>query len=178
MNRLLSILTNLFPLWVLLGGGLALVHPNWVTWFSGDFITWGLAVIMLGMGITLSVDDFKAVLKMPRAVGIGIAAHFAIMPFLGWSIAHLLRLETPFAVGLIYLDNFTNVQSLWVTQGQEIGQVALKFGANDLGSIMIEENVVSQAGTTFRITVADMHRLIQDFGYEPYQRDNWYRPVK
>jgi cyclic dehypoxanthinyl futalosine synthase len=79
------------------------------------------------------------------------------------------------ALGRIYLDNFTNVQSSWVTQGQEIGQVALKFGANDLGSIMIEENVVSQAGTTFRMTVADMHRLIQDLGYEPHQRDNWYR---
>jgi cyclic dehypoxanthinyl futalosine synthase len=79
------------------------------------------------------------------------------------------------ALGRIYLDNFTNVQSSWVTQGQEIGQVALKFGANDLGSIMIEENVVSQAGTTFRMTVADMKRLISDLGYEPHQRDNWYR---
>ena len=81
------------------------------------------------------------------------------------------------ALGRIYLDNFTNVQSSWVTQGQEIGQVALKFGANDLGSIMIEENVVSQAGTTFRMTVADMQRLIRDLGYEPHQRDNWYRLV-
>ena len=79
------------------------------------------------------------------------------------------------ALGRIYLDNFTNVQSSWVTQGQEIGQVALKFGANDLGSIMIEENVVSQAGTAFRMTVADMQRLIKDIGYEPHQRDNWYR---
>ncbi len=79
------------------------------------------------------------------------------------------------ALGRIYLDNFINVQSSWVTQGQEIGQVALKFGANDLGSIMIEENVVSQAGTTFRMTVADMKRLISDIGYEPHQRDNWYR---
>ena len=81
------------------------------------------------------------------------------------------------ALGRIYLDNFTNIQSSWVTQGQEIGQVALKFGANDLGSIMIEENVVSQAGTTFRMTVADMQRLIRDLGYEPRQRDNWYRLV-
>ena len=62
-----------------------------------------------------------------------------------------------------------------MTQGPEIGQIALKFGANDLGSIMIEENVVSQAGTTFRMTVADMKRLINDLGYEPHQRDNWYR---
>jgi cyclic dehypoxanthinyl futalosine synthase len=79
------------------------------------------------------------------------------------------------ALSRIYLDNFTNVQSSWVTQGQEIGQVALKFGANDLGSIMIEENVVSQAGTTFRMSVDDMRRLISDLGYEPHQRDNWYR---
>lgn len=82
------------------------------------------------------------------------------------------------ALGRIYLDNFPNVQSSWVTQGQEIGQVALKFGANDLGSIMLEENVVSQAGTTFRMTVADMKRLIKDLGYEPRQRDNWYRLVE
>src|SRR5437667_1197523 len=76
------------------------------------------------------------------------------------------------ALGRIYLDNFPNVQSSWVTQGLEIGQVALKYGANDLGSIMIEENVVSQAGTTFRMGVADMQRLIKDLGYEPHQRDN------
>jgi cyclic dehypoxanthinyl futalosine synthase len=81
------------------------------------------------------------------------------------------------ALSRIYLDNFPNVQSSWVTQGQAIGQVALKYGANDLGSIMIEENVVSQAGTTFRMTVADMHRLIKELGYEPRQRDNWYRLV-
>jgi cyclic dehypoxanthinyl futalosine synthase len=81
------------------------------------------------------------------------------------------------ALARIYLDNIPSVQSSWVTQGQEIGQVALKFGANDLGSIMIEENVVSQAGTTFRMTVADMRRLISDLGYEPHQRDNWYRLV-
>ncbi|HOX56522.1 MAG TPA: cyclic dehypoxanthinyl futalosine synthase [Candidatus Paceibacterota bacterium] len=79
------------------------------------------------------------------------------------------------ALARIYLDNFPSVQSSWVTQGQELGQVALKFGANDLGSIMIEENVVSQAGTTFRMAVADMRRLISDLGYEPHQRDNWYR---
>jgi len=79
------------------------------------------------------------------------------------------------ALSRIYLDNFANVQSSWVTQGQEIGQVALKYGANDLGSIMIEENVVSQAGTTFRMTVNDMQRLIRELGYEPHQRDNWYR---
>jgi cyclic dehypoxanthinyl futalosine synthase len=81
------------------------------------------------------------------------------------------------ALGRIFLDNFENIQSSWVTQGLEIGQVALKYGANDLGSIMIEENVVSQAGTTFSMTSDDMKRLISQLGYEPHQRDNWYRLV-
>jgi cyclic dehypoxanthinyl futalosine synthase len=78
------------------------------------------------------------------------------------------------ALSRIYLDNFPSVQSSWVTQGPEIGQVALQFGANDLGSIMIEENVVSQAGTTYRMSVADMRRLIEDIGFQAHQRDNWY----
>ncbi len=79
------------------------------------------------------------------------------------------------ALSRIYLDNIPNIQSSWVTQGQEIGQIALKYGANDLGSIMIEENVVSQAGTTHRMGVADMKRLILELGYQPHQRDNWYQ---
>lgn len=78
------------------------------------------------------------------------------------------------ALSRIYLDNIPNIQSSWVTQGLEVGQVALQFGANDLGSIMIEENVVSQAGAAFRMTVEDMRRLIRDLGREPRQRDNWY----
>ena len=79
------------------------------------------------------------------------------------------------ALSRIYLDNIPNIQSSWVTQGLEVGQVALKYGANDLGSIIIEENVVSEAGTTFRMGVADMRRLIEGLGYEARQRDNWYR---
>jgi BASS family bile acid:Na+ symporter len=101
MKRALSVATNLFPLWVLLGGALALVEPRWFDWFSGEFITWGLAVIMLGMGITLSLDDFKAVLRTPFAVGVGFVGQYLIMPFLGWSLARAFRLETPLAVGLI-----------------------------------------------------------------------------
>ena len=105
--------------------------------------------------------------------------------FIAWTFqAEHTRLKAPTvgaheylrtqALSRIYLDNFPSVQSSWVTQGPEIGQVALQFGANDLGSIMIEENVVSQAGTTYRMGVADMRRLIEDLGYEAHQRDNWY----
>jgi BASS family bile acid:Na+ symporter len=101
LNRMISLATNLFPVWVVLGGVLALFQPGWFAWLNGDFITWGLAVIMLGMGITLSVEDFKAVLKMPRAVAAGFVAQYLIMPFLGWSIAHLLQLDASLAVGLI-----------------------------------------------------------------------------
>jgi BASS family bile acid:Na+ symporter len=79
MNRLLALATNLFPVWVVLGGALALMRPHWFTWFSGEFITWGLAVIMLGMGITLSLDDFRVVLKTPRAVAAGFAAQYLII---------------------------------------------------------------------------------------------------
>jgi cyclic dehypoxanthinyl futalosine synthase len=110
----------------------------------------------------------------------------AFTAFIAWTFqAEHTKLKAPTAgaheylrmqaLSRIYLDNIPNIQSSWVTQGQEIGQVALKYGANDLGSIMIEENVVSQAGTTFRMGVADMQRLIRDLGYEPHQRDNWYR---
>jgi cyclic dehypoxanthinyl futalosine synthase len=108
--------------------------------------------------------------------------------FIAWTFqAENTRLKAPTvgaheylrmqALARIYLDNIPNIQSSWVTQGQEIGQIALKFGANDLGSIMIEENVVSQAGTTYRMGVADMQRLIRDLGYESRQRDNWYNLV-
>ena len=79
------------------------------------------------------------------------------------------------AVARIFLDNFSNVQSSWVTQGPPIGQVALKFGANDFGSVMMEENVVSSAGTTFRTDEATIRRLVTEVGYEPHRRNNWYQ---
>jgi cyclic dehypoxanthinyl futalosine synthase len=78
------------------------------------------------------------------------------------------------ALARIFLDNFENIQSSWVTQGPDIGQVALKYGANDFGSVMMEENVVSSAGTTFRLDAGNIENLIRRAGYEPRQRNNWY----
>jgi len=78
------------------------------------------------------------------------------------------------AVARIFLDNFANIQSSWVTQGPLIGQIALKYGANDFGSVMMEENVVSSAGTTFRLNAQTIEALIRDAGYEPRRRNNWY----
>jgi cyclic dehypoxanthinyl futalosine synthase len=82
------------------------------------------------------------------------------------------------AVSRIYLDNVDHIQSSWVTQGMKIGQVALGFGADDLGSIMIEENVVSAAGTTYRASTEDFVRVIKAMGKIPVQRDTLYRDVK
>jgi cyclic dehypoxanthinyl futalosine synthase len=86
-------------------------------------------------------------------------------------VAEYLRTQ---ALARIFLDNIENVQSSWVTQGPGIGQVALKYGANDFGSVMMEENVVSSAGTTFRLNAAEIESLIRSAGYEPRRRNNWY----
>jgi cyclic dehypoxanthinyl futalosine synthase len=81
------------------------------------------------------------------------------------------------AVARLFMDNIPNLQSSWVTQGKEIGQVALKFGANDMGSTMIEENVVRAAGAYGCTTRTEIERLIQEAGYVPRQRDTLYRLV-
>ena len=86
-------------------------------------------------------------------------------------VAEYLRTQ---ALARIFLDNIDNIQSSWVTQGPEIGQVALKYGANDFGSVMMEENVVSAAGTTFRLNAKTIESLIRDAGYEPRRRNNSY----
>jgi cyclic dehypoxanthinyl futalosine synthase len=81
------------------------------------------------------------------------------------------------AVSRIVLDNFPSVQASWVTQGSKIGQVSLRFGANDFGSLMIEENVVSAAGSHFRLTEAEMARAIQEAGFIPKRRTMSYEIV-
>lgn len=82
------------------------------------------------------------------------------------------------AVSRIYLDNVPHIQSSWVTQGMKVGQVALGFGADDMGSVMIEENVVSAAGTTYRTTTDELVHLIRALGKTPVQRDTLYREVR
>ncbi len=79
------------------------------------------------------------------------------------------------AVSRLFLDNIPNIQSSWVTQGAYIGQMALLWGANDLGSTMMEENVVSSAGATNRMNQEQMIELIKDIGEKPAKRDTTYR---
>ena len=78
------------------------------------------------------------------------------------------------AISRIILDNVPNLQSSWVTMGHKVGQVALRFGANDYGSLMMEENVVSAAGTTYRTTINDIERIIRDAGLTPRRRRQDY----
>lgn len=109
--------------------------------------------------------------------------------FIGWTfqpdhtdLAHLPK-ASPFeylktqAVARLYLDNVRNVQSSWVTQGLKIGQLALLFGANDMGSLMIEENVVAEAGTVHYLTLDEIRNAIGELGYRPRQRDVFYKLV-
>lgn len=78
------------------------------------------------------------------------------------------------ALSRLALNNIDNFQSSWVTQGKKIGQLTLHYGANDLGSVMMEENVVAEAGVDFRLSRAEMEELITDAGFRPAQRDNSY----
>ena len=82
------------------------------------------------------------------------------------------------AIARLYLDNFKNIQSSWVTQGSYIGQLALLYGANDLGSVMMEENVVASAGAKNSMSSSEMVKLIKDIGEIPAQRDTAYNIVK
>jgi cyclic dehypoxanthinyl futalosine synthase len=82
------------------------------------------------------------------------------------------------AIARIVLNNVPNLQSSWVTMGHKVGQIALRFGANDYGSLMMEENVVSAAGTTYRTTLAEIDRIIRDAGYQPRRRRQDYTVIE
>ena len=89
----------------------------------------------------------------------------------GWDYLRTL------AVSRLYLDNVENVQASWVTQGAKVGQLAIAFGANDMGSTMIEENVVSSAGVAYSMSSPELCRLIEAAGFRPGQRNFFYEPV-
>lgn len=115
----------------------------------------------------------------------GAHTAFAAWPFQSGHTVWEGRVEKPtdaeylrtIAIARIFLDNFPHIQSSWVTMGQKTGQMALHYGCDDMGSLMLEENVVSSAGTTFSVDRPCMDRLIREAGFEPWQRDNIYRPV-
>ncbi|MCX7986424.1 MAG: bile acid:sodium symporter family protein, partial [Bacteroidales bacterium] len=101
MSKISSFIVMAFPLWVILGVILTLIQPSLFTWFSGDFITYGLGIIMLGMGMTIKAEDFANVLKMPGWVFTGIVLQYTVMPLLGWLMSWIFNLPSYFAAGII-----------------------------------------------------------------------------
>jgi len=93
----------------------------------------------------------------------------------GWDEATAVEYLKTLAISRIFLTNFLNVQSSWVTQGLKVCQMGLRFGGNDVGSVMIEENVVKSAGVTNCTTEEELRRMIRDAGFRPVQRDTLYR---
>lgn len=99
--RAVNLFTNSFPVWVLLACAAAMIEPAWFTWFDRTFIVWGLGIIMLGMGITLSIEDFKRVLTVPTSLAAGLAAQFLLMPLTAWTLAQTFELPVAYKVGLL-----------------------------------------------------------------------------
>ena len=95
----------------------------------------------------------------------------------GWDEATSVEYLKTLAVSRLYLDNIENVQSSWVTQGLKVLQMGLRFGGNDVGSVMLEENVVKAAGTANCTTEEELRRIIRDAGFKPVQRDTLYRTM-
>jgi cyclic dehypoxanthinyl futalosine synthase len=142
------------------------------------------ATMMFGCGETLEhrVNHLEHIRRLQEETG-GFTA------FIPWmfqrentSLGNFVKEEATavdylktLAVSRLYLDNVENIQASWLTPGHKIGQVALRFGGNDLGSILIEENVVRAAGCTNTTNEAELRRLISDAGFRPVKRDTLYR---
>ena len=149
------------------------------------------ATMMFGITETLAerIEHFRVIREqqdraLARNSG-GSYTAFVAWPFQSGHTVWEGKIEKPtdteylrtIAVARIYLDNVPHIQSSWVTMGIKTGQVALHYGCDDMGSLMLEENVVSAAGTCHSVNNGEMLRLIRDAGFEPWQRDNVYGAV-
>ncbi|MEQ1861068.1 MAG: bile acid:sodium symporter family protein [Chthoniobacteraceae bacterium] len=101
MKRFFDWFNNLYPVWLVSLAVIAFFKPQTMLWFDKPWIFWSLAASMLGMGLTLSIDDFKAIGRMPGSVALGFGAQYTLMPLVGWLVATVLRLESGLAVGII-----------------------------------------------------------------------------
>lgn len=100
-KKVINLFISLYPLWIVLSSILGYIYPPVFSWFSGNWMVGALALVMLGMGITLNVDDFKAILSMKKAVILGAVLQYTVMPFLAWGLGKVLNLAPELAVGLI-----------------------------------------------------------------------------
>ncbi len=141
------------------------------------------ATMMFGCGETLEhrVNHFQRIYELQCETG----GFTAFIPWTfqpgntalggrGWDEATSVEYLKTLAISRIFLDNFENVQASWVTQGLKVLQLGLRFGGNDVGSVMLEENVVKAAGTSNCTTEEELRRIIRDAGFRPAQRDTLY----
>jgi cyclic dehypoxanthinyl futalosine synthase len=142
------------------------------------------ATMMFGVGETFEhrANHFERVYRLQEETG----GFTAFIPWTfqpkhtalggrGWDEATSVEYLKTLAISRIYLSNILNVQSSWVTQGLKVLQMGLRFGGNDVGSVMLEENVVKAAGTSNCTTEEELRRIIRDAGFRPAQRDTLYR---
>jgi cyclic dehypoxanthinyl futalosine synthase len=142
------------------------------------------ATMMFGVGETIEhrANHFERVYRLQEETG----GFTAFIPWTfqpkhtalggrGWDEATSVEYLKTLAISRTYLSNILNVQSSWVTQGLKVLQMGLRFGGNDVGSVMLEENVVKAAGTSNSTTEEELRRIIRDAGFRPAQRDTLYR---
>ena len=144
------------------------------------------ATMMFGVGETTDqrVNHFEVVRRLQEETG-GFTAFIpwsfqpgnTALGGRGWDEATSVEYLKTLAISRMFLDNIENVQSSWVTQGLKVLQMGLRFGGNDVGSVMLEENVVRAAGTSNCTTEEELRRVIRDAGFRPVQRDTLYRTM-
>jgi len=144
------------------------------------------ATMMFGVGETFDqrINHFEVVRQLQEETG-GFTAfipwsfqpNHTALGGRGWEEATSVEYLKVLAISRLYLDNIDNVQASWVTQGLKVLELGLHFGGNDVGSVMLEENVVKAAGTSNCTTEEELRRIIRDAGFKPVQRDTLYRTM-
>jgi cyclic dehypoxanthinyl futalosine synthase len=144
------------------------------------------ATMMFGVGETFEqrINHFEVIRQLQDETG-GFTAFIpwsfqpkhTALGGRGWDEATSVEYLKTLAISRLYLDNIENVQASWVTQGLKVLQLGLHFGGNDVGSVMLEENVVKAAGTSNCTTEEELRRIIRDAGFKPVQRDTLYRTI-
>lgn len=144
------------------------------------------ATMMFGVGETMDqrINHFEVIRSLQEETG-GFTAFIpwsfqpkhTALGGRGWDEATSVEYLKVLAISRLYLDNIENVQASWVTQGLKVLELGLHFGGNDVGSVMLEENVVKAAGTSNCTTEEELRRIIRDAGFKPVQRDTLYRTM-
>lgn len=134
--RIFLFLTDTFPVWILLGAILSLIHPPLFTWFSGSMITVGLGVIMLGMGLTLPVEELSDILKRPYRAFIGAILQYGVMPLVGFIASKIFSLPDPLAVGIILVASCPGGTASNVITYIARGDLALSVSMTAISTIL------------------------------------------